>query len=196
MLGFFVKYLFSTTIFKLLFFYSSYFRCQFGSLYWRIHKKFEADFTIFLNFSIYCYRIFDTRLPSKEIEANEAGKKVIKTEQCINAIDTSLPHLRQQQNTPSLTHLVPARLRIRQMNLIAETQPPFNRAILRPKIAEPNLPRARLHRSPIKRSRKEPHRGQEGEGGERGEKVAPVFSLLCKAGHFLPLRCRSVEPGG
>lgn len=126
--------------------------------------------------------------PSKEIEPNEGGKKVIKTEQCINAIDTSLPHLRQQQNTPSLTHLVPVRLRIRQMNLIAETQPPFNRAILRPKIAEPNLPRARLHRSPIKRSRKEPHRGQEGEGEREARKWRQCFPSYAK----LATSCLSV----
>lgn len=98
--------------------------------------------------------------------SNEARKKVIKTEQWINAINTSQPHLRQQQNTRSLTHPTSSQLASEFGKWTSSAKPaPFNRPILRPKIAEPNLPRARLHRSPIKRSRKEPHREQEGEGG-------------------------------
>lgn len=106
----------------------------------------------------------------------------------------------QQQNTPSLTYPTPPRHRILQTNLIAETQPPFNRAILRPKIGEPNLPRARLHRSPIKRSRKEPHRENK-KGRRRRESGASVFPLmqswpLLASPLSIPGTRRLTQPGG
>lgn len=72
-------------------------------------------------------------------------------------------------------------------SLIAE--PPFG-GNTPAKNREPNLSRARLHRSPIKRSRG--GAASRTRGGRGGEKVAPVFSLLCKAGHFLP---PLVDPG-
>lgn len=81
--------IFFSIIFKLFFFFLFQLLPSPVRIILLAYKKFETDFTTFLNSSrkIYYYRIFDSLWK----KSNEACKKVIKTGQCINAINTSLP---------------------------------------------------------------------------------------------------------